>query len=155
MNSELEYIGPDDKPALLGLTTPEYLAPCLAALTEMGYKVHSVSEHDEFLVRFAQFQYQVVVLEEAFACAAIAENKALGQLQVMPMNRRRHAAMLLVGPAFQTLNPMQAFQQSVHAVVNPAELPTVNSVIHKAVMDNDLFLNCYRETQMRIAQGKI
>lgn len=155
MNNELEYIGPDDKPALLGLTTPEYLAPCLAALSEMGYKVHSVTEHDEFLVRFAQFQYQVVILEETFACATPDENHALRQLQFMPMNRRRHCTILLIGAGFQTLNPMQAFQQSVHAVVNPVELPTVNAIVHKAVMDCDLFLNCYRETQLRIAQGKV
>ncbi|HSH94617.1 MAG TPA: hypothetical protein VK968_10770, partial [Roseimicrobium sp.] len=72
----------------------------------------------------------------------------------MPMMNRRHSTIILVGPSFQSLHPMQAFQQSVHAVVNPDEIANLAQIVQKVTADNDLFLNAYRETMMRLAQGK-
>ncbi len=154
MSIEVDFIGPNDKPALLGISTAEYLAPALAGVSELGYKVHTAETHQEFLSRFVQFQYQVVIIEDCFACATQEENAALKSIQTMSMNRRRHAMFMLVGAGYQTFNVMQAYQQSVHAVVNPAELTGLSTLIQKVVMDNELFLNCYRETMTRIAQGK-
>lgn len=154
MTIEIDFIGPDDKPALLALSTPEYLAPALAAVNEMNFKVHTVQTAEEFASKFAQFQYQVVIIEECFNCALPEQNAALLDLQKMPMNRRRHATIMLVGTGFQTFNAMQAFQQSVQAVVNPAELSGLTSLIQKVTLDNDAFLHMYRDTQTRIAQGK-
>ena len=71
------------------------------------------------------------------------------------MNLRRHAAVVLLGDSFQTLNPMQAFRQSVQAVVGRADLPSLPQVIQKTVADNDLFLRIYREVQSQLAQGKL
>ena len=45
---------------------------------------------------------------------------------------------------------MQAFQQSVHAVINSSELFLLKQLIEKAVADNALFLHSFRETQARI-----
>jgi hypothetical protein len=44
---------------------------------------------------------------------------------------------------------MQAFQHSVHAVINPSELFLLKQLIEKAVADNSLFLHSYREAQTR------
>jgi hypothetical protein len=44
---------------------------------------------------------------------------------------------------------MQAFQQSVHAVINTSELFLIKQLIEKAVADNTLFLTNYREAQAR------
>jgi len=44
---------------------------------------------------------------------------------------------------------MQAFQQSVHAVINSSELFLLKQLIEKAVADNALFLTSYREAQTR------
>jgi hypothetical protein len=59
-----------------------------------------------------------------------------------------------MGPSFQTLHPMQAYQQSVHAVLNPSEIANLDQIVQKVVADNNLFLHIYRDTQNRIAQGK-
>ncbi len=48
---ELEFIGPNDKPALLALSTPEWLDAAKNVLTEIGYKVHAASNHNDFVVR--------------------------------------------------------------------------------------------------------
>jgi len=65
----------------------------------------------------------------------------------MPMPQRRQATVILFGDSFQTFTPMQAFQQSVHAVINSSELFLLKQLIEKAVADNSLFLNSFREAQ--------
>jgi hypothetical protein len=155
MSVEFEYLSPTDKPALLGLSTLEWQARVMATLHEMGYKVHTADNHEDFQARFSQIQYQVVVLEELFACATPAENVSLQYVQTLAMNLRRHATVFLLGDSFQTMNPMQAFVQSVHAVINSAELGSLDQIIQKVIADNDLFLTTYRDTQRQIAQGKI
>ena len=55
--------------------------------------------------------------------------------------------VILFGNSFQTFTPMQAFQQSVHAVINSSELFLLKQLIEKAVADNTLFLHSFREAQ--------
>jgi hypothetical protein len=149
MSNKFDFIGADDKPALLAFSTPEWLEIAKTALEELGYKVHTAATHTDFLIRFSQVHYQVVILEERFAANTIGENLTLHALQTMPMNQRRHATVLLLGDSFQTFTPMQAFQQSVHAVINSSELFLLKQLIEKAVADNTLFLNSFREAQSR------
>ena len=153
--AEFDFIRPTDKPALLALSTPEYLASARSVLHEMDYKVHHASDHEDYVNRFSQIQYQVTILEEKFSCVAIEENLALMRLQYLPMGLRRHSVALLIGESFQSLNTMQAFQQSVHAVVNPADIASLKQILQQVITEHDLFLNVYRDTQQRIAQGKI
>jgi hypothetical protein len=154
MSVEFEFIHPDDKPALLALSTPEWVSLARAVLTELGYKVHTAQNHEDFQTRFNRILYQVIILEECFAASTVDQNLTLRSIQTMGMSQRRHATFILLGDNFQSLNPMQAFQQSVHAVVNRSEIDSLSQIIQQVVSDNDLFLNIYRDTQLRIAQGK-
>jgi CheY-like chemotaxis protein len=150
MSAEFDFLTAEDKPALMGLTTPELADNAKAALDQLGYKVHAAANHGEFLHKFAQSPYQVVILEEGFASATLEENEALQALQRMPMPLRRHSVIILIGSAFATFNPMQAFQQGVHSVVNPSEIFLLIQLIQKAVADNDIFLNTFRMAQQRL-----
>jgi hypothetical protein len=149
MTNNFDFISTTDKPALLAFSTPEWLDTARTALTELGYKVHTAATHGDFLVRFSQVSYQVVIIEECFAANNISENLTLQSVQSMPMAQRRHATVILLGDSFQTFTPMQAFQQSVHAVINSSELFLIKQLIEKAVADNVLFLNNFRESQAR------
>jgi hypothetical protein len=149
MSNKFEFVSTTDKPALLAFSTPEWLEAAKTALSELGYKVHTAATHGDFLIRFSQVRYQVVVLEERFAANDITENLTLQALQQMPMGQRRHATVILFGDSFQTFTPMQAFQQSVHAVVNTSELFLLKQLIEKAIADNTLFLKAYRDAQAR------
>src|SRR5215510_3349525 len=149
MPTQFEFISATDKPALLAFSTPEWLEASKTALGELGYKVHTAATHGDFLIRFSQIRYHVVIIEELFAANSIAENLTLQALQHMPMGQRRHATVVLLGDSFQTFTPMQAFQQSVHAVINSSELFLIKQLIEKAVADNTLFLHAYREAQTR------
>ncbi len=149
MTNAFNFIGANDKPALLAFSTPEWLEASKAALEELGYKVHTAATHSDFLIRFSQIHYQVAIVEELFAANSFAENLALRGLQTMPMSQRRHATIILIGNSFQTFTPLQAFQQSVHAVINSSEVFLLKQLIEKAVADNNLFLASLHEAQGR------
>lgn len=149
MPDNFDFVSTTDKPALLAFSTPEWLEAARAALNELGYKVHTAATHGDFLVRFSQVRYHVVIVEELFAANDISENLTLEALQNMPMAQRRHATVILFGHSFQTFTPMQAFQQSVHAVINPSELFLLHQLIEKAVADNEILLHSFREAQAK------
>jgi hypothetical protein len=150
MSVEFDFLTPNDKPALIGLSTPELQETAKTALDQLGYKVHIAVNHGEFLHKFAQVAYQVVILEEMFAATSPEENESLLAIQRMPMNLRRHAVFILFGFSLATFNPLQAFQQCVHAVVNPSEMFLLIQLIQKAVADNELFLHPYSQAQQRL-----
>jgi len=154
MALELEILAPGDRPALLGISSPDVLDYAQGVLDQMGYKVHSASTHDEFLERYGRIQYEIVFLEESFGGVWPDQNKALTTLQAMPMSLRRHSTVLLLSDSLETLNALHAFQQSVHAVVNRVDLDKLTLLIQQVVNDNLTFLNVYRDVQSRIAQGK-
>jgi hypothetical protein len=148
-NTKFDFVSTTDKPALVAFSTPEWLDAARTALAELGYKVHTAATHSDFLIRFSQVRYQVVIVEELFASNEVSENLTLQALQNMPMSQRRHSTFILFGNSYQTFTPMQAFQQSVHAVINSSELFLLKQLIEKAVADNALFLHSFREAQTR------
>jgi PleD family two-component response regulator len=155
MSGSFDFISTEDKPALIAFSTPEWLETVKSALQELGYKVHTAATHSDFLVRFGQVQYQVVIVEELFAGNNIDENLTLHALQAMPMNQRRHATIIMVGDSFQTFSPTEAFKHSVHAVISSSEIFLLNQLIEKAVAENSQFLASFREVQNRVySSGK-
>jgi CheY-like chemotaxis protein len=150
MDNAFDFISTGDKPALIAFSTPEWLETAKSTLSELGYKVHTAATHSDFLTRFTQVQYQVVVIEELFGGHTIDENQALKALQTMPVNQRRHTTIILLGDSFQTFTPMEAFKHSVHAVINSSEMFLLKQLVEKAVSDNDLFLHSFREVQNRV-----
>jgi len=145
-----DFISTTDKPALLAISTPEFMEQTREALLQFGYKVHHLDSHDQFLSRFYQVNYQVVVIEETFGSDTPGQNPTLKLVQTMPMNQRRHATIILLGSMFETLNGMQAWTQSVHAVVNYSDMGLIGQMIQKTVADNELFLTTFRDVQERL-----
>jgi hypothetical protein len=150
MSDSFDFISTGDKPALIAFSTPEWLKTSKAALTELGYKVHAATTHSDFLTRFSQVRYQIVIIEELFGTNKIEENQTLQAIQTMPVNRRRHATIILLGNSFKTFMPMEAFEHSVHAVINSSEMSLLKQLIEKAVTDNAIFLHGYQEVQNRL-----
>jgi len=147
---ETQFITASDKPALIALSNPEWIDVCKRILREIGYKFHVASTHPEFSSRFSQVRYHIVITEELFASSKPDENLTLKWLQNMAVAQRRHSTVILFGNSFKTFDPMQAFQHSVHAVINGAEIPMLKQLVEKAVADNDLFLIGFRDAQKRL-----
>src|ERR1700679_1957091 len=137
---EFEFIGPNDQPALLAITSPEPLKMVKATLAGMGYKSHVVETHLQFETRYNQVAYQIVVIEENFAGGNILDNASLRYVQELPMAQRRNLVFFLIGPTSESLNTMQGFCQSVHCVLNFSELQMMTEVMQKTIAENDMFL---------------
>jgi hypothetical protein len=148
MSEPFDFVGVADQPALLAISTPEWHTMAKDALTELGYKVHSVETHQSFPIRFGQVRYQLVVMEDFFSATEPEDNLSLKFLQELPMAQRRHATVILIGASYQTLNALQAFQHSVHATVNCMELPVLGQLVRKVVSENNLFLEPLRQFQV-------
>lgn len=155
MALEIDFTSPNEKPALIGITTPAYLVAVRPQLREAGYKSQEAQDVSDFLTRYSLAQYPIVVIEELFSAPTAEENYALRTLQRLPMTQRRHSVVILLGETFDTLNSLQAFQQSVHAVVHPKDFNNLSSIIREIAAETNSLLSAYRETQTRIAQGKI
>ncbi len=150
---DYEFLSANDKPSLLAINDPALQNAAREILAELDYKVHMVSTHAEFFSQFSQIPYQVVVIEENFGGGSVAENTSLKNLQFMPVNQRRHATIILLGDNFQTLDPMQAFQQSVHAVIQRNDTANLGQYFLKVISDNNIFLSVFRDVQSRLIQG--
>ena len=151
MSVEFDFLTANDKPALVGLSRPDLLDTAQVALSQLGYKVHCAANHGDFLHKYAQVQYEVVVMEELFCATKLEENESLLSLQRMPMTLRRHSTIMLFGESLATFNPLQAFQYGVHAVLNPNEMFLLIQLLQKVVADGEFFNHTYRETQQRYA----
>lgn len=153
MAERFDFVRATDRPALIAFSNPEWLEMTRSALIDLGYKVHTAATHGDFMIRFNQVRYQVIVIEELFCANTREENVTLKAIQQMPMNQRRHATVILVGESYQTFTPLEAFRESVHAVVNPSELFLMKQLIEKAVTDNEMFYSTYRMAQERLRSG--
>ena len=154
MADRFDFVSATDKPALLALTNPEWITIVQTALSELGYKVQKIGTHLEFASRFAQVPYQILVIEDQFSDTPVAENMTLQTVQALPMVQRRHTTIILIGETYETLNALQAFQMSVHAVINYSEMTLFRQLVKKVISENDLFLSNFREIGQRVSQGK-
>lgn len=153
MNFDTEFLTSAAPPALLAVNSAEWLARTRSMMTQCGYKVRAASNHEDFMSRFSRSRYEVVVIEENFSSQSIVDNVSLYRLQQMNMGERRDTTVILLGPSFQTLNPREAFQQSVHAVVNPAELDSLAPIAQQAVTNNSLFNEVIFATEQRLTHA--
>jgi hypothetical protein len=53
----------------------------------------------------------------------------------------------LIGPSFKTFDAMQAFAQSVHVVINPADLPNLEPILKKGLAEFELLYRVYKDAQ--------
>lgn len=148
-----EFLRPDDKPALVAISNPDVQAVVLQGLQEQGFKIHQPLSHEEFSARFTQVPYKVVILDESFDGATSGNNPSLIFIQNLPMPVRRHATVILIGDIYQTLHPLQAFQQSVHAVVNTLDTTALSELVNAVVEENAVFLQAFLDTQHRMIKG--
>ena len=154
MSESFAFFSHRDNPALVAVSTPEFRSAITAALHELGYKVLCVEDHDEFIARYNAIPFQAVIVEELFGGVLPGQNPTVQWLQWLPMSQRRQAIFILLGDMFGTLNAMQAYQQSVHAVVNYSEAPIMSQIIQKIIAENDAFYGTFRELQKQAVKPR-
>jgi hypothetical protein len=155
MAIEFDFTNPGDRPALIAFSNPSYLAIARPVLKDLGFNVHEAANHQDFMVRYSQRPYELVMIEQLFASEKPEENISLEYVQELPMTQRRDTVFVLLGESFESMDTLAAFVLSVHAVINAQDMPNLAQVVQQALADNSMVLSTLRETSSRIAAGKV
>jgi len=138
----LDFFEVGDKTALV--CSDSYTAEEIRrTLKELGYKSHAAESVEMAIERLRYTSYNVVIVQETFAGGSLASNSLLKYLTELPMAQRRSSLVCLIGRSFKTLDAMQAFWQSVHVVVHPADLPNFTPILKKSLAEFELLYKVY------------
>jgi len=90
--------------------------------------------------------YDCIVVHENFAGSLLRSNPVLNYLAPLPMAQRRYSFVCLIGPSFKTLDAMEAFVQSVHLTLNPADLPNLGAILKKGLTEFEQLYRTFKDT---------
>src|SRR5499427_4650372 len=148
---KVEFFEIGDKTSLL-CATPDTTENVKAILRELGFKYH-VAETPELAVeRMRYTNYDCIVVHENFAGSSLRSNPVLNYLVPLPMAQRRYSFVCLIGPSFKTLDALQAFAESVHLVLNPADLPNFGPILKKGLAEFESLYRVYKGTLAAIGE---
>src|SRR5499427_6259279 len=153
MNSQekVEFFEIGDKTSLI-CADPDTTEAVKATLRELGFKYHVADTPELAVERMRYTNYDCIVVHENFAGSSLRSNAVLNYLSPLAMAQRRYSFVCLVGPAFKTLDALQAFAQSVHIVLNPADLSNLQAILKKGLAEFELLYRAYRETAEAVGE---
>ena|SRR5881394_132649 len=141
----MEFFEIGDKTSLI-CADPYTTEVAKTTLRELGFKFHTAETPEFAIERIKYNTYDCIVLHETFHASSLRTNPVLNYLADLPMAQRRYSFVCLVGPSFTTFDAMQAFAQSVHLVLNPADLPNLGPILKKALMEFESLYSAYKQT---------
>lgn len=142
---KMDFFELGDKTSLI-CADPNTTEAAKHSLRELGYKFHTGETPEMALERLRYTNYDCIIIHENFAGSSLRSNAVLNYLATLPMAQRRYSFVCLIGGSFKTLDAMQAFTQSVHLVLNPADLPNLAVVLKKAIAQFEALYRTYKET---------
>jgi DNA-binding response OmpR family regulator len=142
--SKIDFFELGDKTSLV-CADPTTTEVVRSTLKELGYKSHVAETAEMAIERFRYTPYDIVVIHENFAGNSLLSNALLNYLATLPMAQRRHALVCLIGSSFKTLDAMQAFTQSVHLVVHPADLQNLTAILKKSAAEFAVLYKVYND----------
>ena len=142
---KMDFFELGDKTSLI-CADPNTMEVVRTTLRELGFKYHTGETPELAVERMRYTNYDCIVVHENFAGASLRSNAVLNYLSPLPMAHRRYSFVCLIGPSFKTLDAMQAFAQSVHLVLNPADLPNLGPILKKGLAEFDLLYKAYKDT---------
>lgn len=123
-----------------------------ATLRELGFKFHTAETPELAVERIRYTNYDVIIIQENFAGSSLKSNAVLNFLAPLPMTQRRNWFICLIGPSFKTLDAMQAFGQSVHLVLNPADLTNLGAILKRGLAEFEQLYRSYKDTLTAMGQ---
>ncbi len=115
-----------------------------ATLQDLGFKCHNAETSDRAIERMKYTPYDLIVFAENFAGSSLETNGVIQYLAPLPMAQRRNSYVVGVGDSFRTLDAMQAYAQSIHLVVNPADVSNFGAILKKGLADFEALYRVYR-----------
>jgi hypothetical protein len=148
---KMEFFELGDKTSLICGDAPTTEA-ARTVLHDLGFKFHIAETPELAVERMRYTNYDCIIVHENFAGSTLRSNAVLNYLTPLPMAQRRYSFVCLVGPSFKTLDAMQAFVQSVHIVLNPADLSNLQAILKKGLAEFELLYRAYKETAEAIGE---
>ena len=142
---KMDFFELGDKTSLI-CADPSTVEVTKATLRELGFKYHTAETPELAIERIRYQNYDGIIIHENFAGSSLKSNAVLNFVAPLPMAQRRNWFVCLVGPSLKTLDAMQAFQQSVHLVLNPMDLPNLGPILKKGLAEFDLLYKSYKDT---------
>jgi hypothetical protein len=142
---KMDFFELGDKTSLI-CADPTTTEMVKTTLRELGFKYHTAETPELAVERIRYTNYDCIVVHENFAGSSLRSNAVLNYLSPLPMALRRYSFVCLVGPSLKTLDAMEAFVQSVHLVLNPADLPNLGPILKKGLAEFELLYRAYKDT---------
>jgi hypothetical protein len=142
---KMDFFELGDKTSLI-CADPTTTEVVKTTLRELGYKYHTAETPELAVERIRYTNYDCIVVHENFAGSSLRSNAVLNYLSPLPMALRRYTFVCLVGPSLKTLDAMQAFVQSVHLVLSPADLPNLGPILKKGLAEFEMLYRAYKDT---------
>jgi hypothetical protein len=140
-----EFFELGDKTSLI-CADPSTTEVAKGTLRDLGFKFHIAETPEMAVERMRYTHYDCIVVQENFAGSSLRSNAVLNYLAPLPMAQRRYSFVCLIGPSFKTLDAMQAFGQSVHLTLNPADLPNLGPILKKGLAEFEQLYRTYKDT---------
>ena len=140
-----------DKTSLI-CTDPTTSEMVKTTLRELGFRSHTAETPDLAIEEMRYTSYDCIIVHENFAGSSLRTNPVLHYLIPLPMAQRRYSFVCLIGPSFKTLDAMQAFAESVHLVLNPADLPNFGPILKKGLAEFESLYRVYKATLAAIGE---
>ena len=142
---KMDFFELGDKTSLICADTSTTEA-AKTTLRELGFKFHTAETPELAIERIRYTNYDVIIIQEHFAGSSLKSNAILNYIAPLPMAQRRNWFVCVVGPSFKTLDAMQAFQQSVHLVLSPFDLPNLGPILKKGLAEFEVLYRSYKDT---------
>ena len=141
---KMDFFEVGDRTALI-CADPNTTEMARKTFRELGFKFHTAETTDLAIDRMRYTPYDCIIVHENFAGSSLRSNAVLNYLAPLPMSLRRNSFVCLVGPSVKTLDAMQAFGQSVHLVINPADLPNLTAILKKGLAEFESLYVAFKE----------
>ena len=119
----------------------------------MGFKCHVATTPDQAIERMTYTTYNAIFINEEVGGSTLDSNTILQHLASMGMTQRRNSYTVLVGSSLRTLDAIQAYGRSVHLVVNPADIGSVEPILKKGLADFDRLYTTFLGVQREAHEG--
>ncbi len=134
------FVDLGDNTALVCVDHQQYQKIIVPQLIDMTYKVHLGLFEEDVSLKLKTYNYDVVVIYEAFKGATLQTNPLLREMSKRRDARRREHFVVLLSHKFATNDAMSAFVQSVDQIINIADLANLKPVLRRGVAQHrDLY----------------
>jgi CheY-like chemotaxis protein len=139
--------------ALVCLDEASLREACQGMLPALGYNtVHTMSNQAQALAYLSQVSYECFILDVMFDGSTPEANPILACLHELPMDRQRYMFVALCTPGTEAADPMTAYSQSVHLIINHTDLPSCRRDLEQRLAEHKRLYKVYRELRQQLGK---